>query len=125
MSEFLQIFRLLFPKTMWQQWPKGANNFFVFDAGLVAQFCNPSYWEARTCDALRSPGPPQVCGIYSDFVSAPWAWGGLLSAQEEGPDPSAALRQPTGPGRVANLGDFPPKNANLGIFLAIEELGDF
>jgi hypothetical protein len=25
----------------------------------------------------------------------------------------------------ANLGDFPPKNANLGIFLAFGELGDF
>jgi hypothetical protein len=27
--------------------------------------------------------------------------------------------------RFANLGDFPPKNANLGIFLAFGELGDF
>jgi hypothetical protein len=27
--------------------------------------------------------------------------------------------------RVANLGDFSPKNANLGIFLAFGELGDF
>jgi hypothetical protein len=27
--------------------------------------------------------------------------------------------------RVANLGDFSPKNANLGIFLAFEELGIF
>jgi hypothetical protein len=24
---------------------------------LVAQFCNPSYWEARTWDGLRVPGP--------------------------------------------------------------------
>jgi hypothetical protein len=28
-------------------------------------------------------------------------------------------------GRVANLGDFSPKNANLGFFLAFGELGDF
>jgi hypothetical protein len=27
--------------------------------------------------------------------------------------------------RVANLGDFSPKNANLGIFLAFGEIGDF
>jgi hypothetical protein len=27
------------------------------EPGLVAQFCNPSYWEARTWDGLRSPGP--------------------------------------------------------------------
>jgi hypothetical protein len=27
--------------------------------------------------------------------------------------------------RVANLGDFSPKNANLGIFLAFGQLGDF
>jgi hypothetical protein len=27
--------------------------------------------------------------------------------------------------RVANLGDFSTKNANLGIFLAFRELGDF
>jgi hypothetical protein len=27
--------------------------------------------------------------------------------------------------RVANLGDFSPKNENLGIFLAFGELGDF
>jgi hypothetical protein len=26
---------------------------------------------------------------------------------------------------VANLGDFSPKNANLGIFLPFGELGDF
>jgi hypothetical protein len=28
-------------------------------------------------------------------------------------------------GRVANLGDFSPKNKNLGIFLAFGVLGDF
>jgi hypothetical protein len=33
---------------------------------LVAQFCNPSYWEARTWDGLRAPGPQdrniqQIC----------------------------------------------------------------
>jgi hypothetical protein len=33
--------------------------------------------------------------------------------------------QPYGEDRVANLGDFSPKNANLGIFLAFGELGDF
>jgi hypothetical protein len=27
--------------------------------------------------------------------------------------------------RVANLGDFSPKNPNLGIFLAFGEMGDF
>jgi hypothetical protein len=27
--------------------------------------------------------------------------------------------------RVANLGDFSPENANLGIFLSFGELGDF
>jgi hypothetical protein len=27
--------------------------------------------------------------------------------------------------RVANLGDFSPKNAKLGVFLAFGELGDF
>jgi hypothetical protein len=27
--------------------------------------------------------------------------------------------------RAANLGDFPPKNANLGILLAFGKLGDF
>jgi hypothetical protein len=29
----------------------------VAQPGLVAQFCNPSYWEARTWDGLRSTGP--------------------------------------------------------------------
>jgi hypothetical protein len=30
--------------------------------GTAAQFCNPSYWEARTWDGLRSAGP-RDCGI--------------------------------------------------------------
>jgi hypothetical protein len=36
---------------------------------LVAQFCNPSYWETRTWDGLMAPGPQDT--TFSEFVSAP------------------------------------------------------
>jgi hypothetical protein len=53
---------------------------------LVAQFCNPSYWEARTWDGLRAPGLETA--TFSEFGSAPWAFRGLLRCG------GAAFRRP-------------------------------